>query len=66
MEKVLYLKFSLENSFYALANCGPNFLSEPFFPLKMVGSHWPTSTISSHLDEPPNGLKTEKGEPMRA
>ena len=31
-----------------------------FFPLKMVGSHWPTSTASSHLVEPPNGLKQLK------
>ena len=60
MEEVLYLKFSPQNSFYALSDCGPKFLSEPIFPLKMVGSHWPTSTTSSHPIEPPNGLKQLK------
>ena len=28
-----------------------------FFPLKMIGSHWPTSTASPHSIEPLNGLK---------
>ena len=31
-----------------------------FFPLKMVGFHWPTSAASSHLVESPNGLKQLK------
>ena len=31
-----------------------------FFPLKMVGSHWPTLVANSHLVEPPNGLKQLK------
>ena len=37
-----------------------SFCPNPFFPLKMVGSHWPTSAASSHLVEPPNGLKQLK------
>ena len=28
-----------------------------FFPLNIVGSHWPTPFSSPHLGEPPNGLK---------
>ena len=28
-----------------------------FFPLNIVGSHWPTPSASPHLVEPPNGLK---------
>ena len=60
MEEVLYPKFPPQNSFYALCDCGPKFLSEPLFPLKMVDSHWPTSAASSHLVEPPNGLKQLK------
>ena len=60
MEEVLYLKFPLQNSFYALANYGLKFLLEPFFLLKMVGSHWPISSASSHSDETPNGLKQLK------
>ena len=31
-----------------------------FFPLKMVGSHWPTLVASSHLVKPPNSLKQLK------
>ena len=31
-----------------------------FFPLNIVGSHWPTPAASSHLSEPPNGLKQLK------
>ena len=60
MEEVLYPKFLPQNSFYALGDCCPKFLSELFFPLKMVGSYWPTSAASSHLIEPPNGLKQLK------
>jgi len=60
MEEVLYPKFPLQKSFYILADCGPKFLPEPFFPLKMVGSHWPTLVASSHSGEPPNGLKQLK------
>lgn len=37
-----------------------SFYSNLFFPLKMVGAHWPTSATSSHLVEPPNGLKQLK------
>ena len=28
-----------------------------FFPLNIVGSHWPTPSANPHLGEPPNGLK---------
>ena len=37
-----------------------SFCPNPFFPLKMVGFHWPTSAASSHLVKPPNGLKQLK------
>ena len=37
-----------------------SFCPNPFFPLKMVGFHYPTSAASSHLVEPPNGLKQLK------
>ena len=60
MEEVLYPKFPPQNSLYALCDCGPKFLSEHFSFKKMVGSHWPTSAASSHLVEPPNGLKQLK------
>ena len=68
MEEVLYLKFSLQNSFYALCDCGPKFLLEPFFfPLNIVSSHWLTPFASPHLGEPPNGLKfLTKGNQLRA
>ena len=33
------------------------FVQNIFFPLKMVGSFWPTSATSPHSNEPPNGLK---------
>ena len=56
--KCLILKIS--NNFYALADCGPKFLPKLFFPLKMVGSHWPTTVASFHSSEPPNGLKQLK------
>ena len=36
------------------------FYPNPFFPLKMVGFHWPTSAVSSHLVKPFNGLKQLK------
>ena len=60
MEEVLYQKFLSQNSFYALPDYGPEFLPKPFFPLKMVGYHWPTSAASSHSGKPPNGLKQLK------
>ena len=45
-------------NFYPKTDCDPKVsVRTNFFPLKMVGSHWPTSTASSHLVEPPNGLK---------
>ena len=56
----MYLKFPPQNNFYTLADCDPKFLPEPIFPLKMVGSHWPISSASSHSDETPNGLKQLK------
>ena len=37
-----------------------SFYPNPFFPFKMVGSHWSTSVASSYLVEPPNGLKQLK------
>ena len=61
MEEVLYPKFPPKNNFYALGDCSPKFMSKPFFfPLKMVGSHWPILAASSHLVEPHNGLKQLK------
>ena len=36
------------------------FCPNPFFPLKMAGSHWPTLATRSHLVELPNGLKQLK------
>ena len=54
------LVLKISNNFYALVDCGPKFLPKLFFPLKMVGSHWPTSTASFHSSEPPNGLKQLK------
>ena len=58
MEEILYPKFPPQNSFYALGDRGPKFLPKPFFfPLNIVDFHWPTPSISPHLDEPPNGLK---------
>ena len=60
MEEVLYLKFPPQNNFYALTDCGPKFLPEPFFFFKMVGSHWPTSATSPHSIESPNCLKQLK------
>ena len=36
------------------------FVQNIFFPLKMVGSFWPTSATSPHSNEPPNGLKQLK------
>ena len=60
MGEVLYPKVPPQNSFYALADYDPKFLPEPFFPLKMVSSHWPTSATSPHSGEPPNGLKKLK------
>ena len=56
--KCLVLKIS--NNFYALVDCDPKFLPKLFFPLKMVGSPWPTSATSFHSGEPPNGLKQLK------
>ena len=36
----------------------PKVSAQPFFfPLNIVGSHWPTPSASPHLGEPPNGLK---------
>ena len=60
MEEVLYPKFPPQNSFYTLADYGLKFPLEPFFPLKMVGSHWPTLATSSLWGKPPNGLKQLK------
>ena len=57
MEEALYLKFPPQNNFYTPADYGSKFLPEPFFPLKMFGSHWLTSASSPHLGGPPNGLK---------
>ena len=37
-----------------------SFCLNPFFPLKMVGFHWPTSAARSYLVESPNGLKQLK------
>ena len=60
MGEVSYPKVPPQNSFYALADYDPKFLPKPFFSLKMVSSHWPTSAASPHLGEPPNGLKELK------
>ena len=54
------LVLKISNSFHALADCSPKFLPKLFFPLKMVGSPWPTSATSFHSGEPPNGLKQLK------
>ena len=60
MEEVLYLKFSPQNNFYTLTDCSLKFLPKPKFPFKIISSHWPASVASSHLGEPPNGLKQQK------
>ena len=38
----------------------PKVSAQPFLPLKMVGSHWPTFATSPHSTEPPNGMKQLK------
>ena len=37
-----------------------NFCPNPFFPLNIVGSHWPTLAASPHSGEPPNDQKQLK------
>ena len=48
--------FHHKTAFMLYVTVAQSFCPNLFFPLKMVGSHWPTSTASSHLVEPPNGL----------
>ena len=52
--------FHPKTTFMLWVTVAQSFFPNPFFPLKMVGSHWPTSAASSHLVEPPNGLKQLK------
>jgi len=50
----------LEIAFMLWLTVAQSFYPNPFFPLKMVGSHWPTLDTSAHSGEPPNGLKQLK------
>ena len=52
--------FHPKAAFMLWVTIAQSFCPNPFFPLKMVGSHWPTLAVSSHLVEPPNGLKQLK------
>ena len=52
--------FHPKTAFMLCVTVAQSFCPNLFFPLKMVGSHWPTSAASSHLVEPPNGLKQLK------
>ena len=51
---------TLTTAFILWVTVAQSFCSNHFFPLKMVGSHWPTLAASSHLAEPPNALKQLK------
>ena len=52
--------FHPKTAFMLWVTVAQSFFLIPFFPLKMVGSHWPTLAASSHLVEPPNSLKQLK------
>ena len=52
--------FHPKTTFMLWVTAAQSFCPNIFFPLTMVGSHWPTSAASSHLVKPPNGLKKLK------
>ena len=52
--------FHPKTAFMLCVTVAQSFCPSLFFPLTMVGSHWPTSAASSHLVKPPNGLKQLK------
>ena len=52
--------FHPKTAFILWVTMAQSFYPNLFFPLTMVGSHWPTLAASSHLVKPPNGLKQLK------
>ena len=49
--------FHPKTTFMLWVTVAQSFYPNLFFPLNIVGSHWPTPSASPHLGEPPNGLK---------